>query len=84
MDKNTITGFVLIAAILFGFTFYQSRQARKAAEWQAQQDSIALAERIAAGDTVEYAISAEPSEAPVATALEPLQRPQKMTPSPQE
>ena len=70
MDKNTITGFVLIAAILFGFTFYQSRQARKAAEWQAQQDSIALAERIAAGDTVEYAIPAEPAETAVAATQE--------------
>ncbi len=71
MDKNTITGFVLIAVILFGFTFYQSRQARKAAEWQAQQDSIALAARIAAGDTVEYAVPAEPSETAVAATQEP-------------
>ncbi|MBO4595139.1 MAG: membrane protein insertase YidC [Bacteroidales bacterium] len=29
MDKNTITGFILMAVILFGFTFYQSRQAAK-------------------------------------------------------
>ncbi|MCR5561244.1 MAG: membrane protein insertase YidC [Bacteroidales bacterium] len=53
MDKNTVIGFILIAAILFGFTFYQNRQARKAAEWQAQQDSIALAQRIMEVDTVE-------------------------------
>ena len=26
MDKNTITGFVLIGLILFGFTWYQSKQ----------------------------------------------------------
>lgn len=31
MDKNSIIGFVLIAAILFGFTFFQSRQAKKTA-----------------------------------------------------
>ena len=70
MDKNTVTGFILIALILFGFTFYQSKQARKAAEWQAQQDSIALAERIAAGDTVEYAIPAEPAESAALTTQE--------------
>ena len=43
MDKNSVTGFILIAVILFGFTFYQSRQSRKAAALRAQQDSIALA-----------------------------------------
>ena len=70
MDKNTITGFVLIAVILFGFTFYQSKQARKAAEWQAQQDSIALAERIAAGDTVEYALPADNTAATTPVAVQ--------------
>ena len=30
MDKNSIIGFILIAAILFGFTFYQSRQEQTA------------------------------------------------------
>ena len=49
MDKNSIIGFVLIAAVLFGFTFYQSKQAKKQAELQAQLDSIALAEKIARG-----------------------------------
>ena len=73
MDKNSVIGFVLIAAILFGFTFYQSRQARKAAEWQAQQDSIALAERIAAGDTV---ITIVPED-PVETVAEPAPMPAK-------
>ena len=43
MDKNSIIGFVLIAAILFGFTFFESRQARIRAEQQRQLDSIALA-----------------------------------------
>ena len=46
MDKNSVTGFILIALILFGFTFYQSKQARKNAELQAQQDSIALVQRL--------------------------------------
>ena len=43
MDKNSIIGFVLIALILFGFTFFESSQARKRAEQQRQLDSIALA-----------------------------------------
>ena len=43
MDKNSIIGFILIALILFGFTFFESGQARKRAELQRQQDSIALA-----------------------------------------
>ncbi len=47
MDKNTITGFVLIGLILFGFTWYQSRQYDKQMAYQAQLDSIAAVERAA-------------------------------------
>ncbi len=43
MDKNTVIGFILIALILFGFTFFESSQRRKALEQQRIQDSIALA-----------------------------------------
>ena len=43
MDKNSIIGFILIALILFGFTFFQSRQNAKRLEAQRIQDSIALA-----------------------------------------
>jgi len=50
MDKNSIIGFVLIAAILFGFTAIQSRQARQRMEEQSRLDSIARAEAIARGD----------------------------------
>ncbi len=46
--KNTIIGFVLIGVIMFGFTWYQSRQYRKQMEYQAQLDSIARAERLEA------------------------------------
>ncbi|MBQ8021484.1 MAG: membrane protein insertase YidC [Bacteroidales bacterium] len=46
MDKNSIIGFVLIGAILFGFTFYSSKQAEKQQAWQAYQDSIARAEQL--------------------------------------
>ncbi len=44
MDKNSVIGFILIALILFGFTFFQSSQQRKRAEEQARLDSIALAQ----------------------------------------
>ena len=47
MNKNSIIGFVLIGVIMFGFTWYQSKQYTKQAEIQAQLDSIALAEQMA-------------------------------------
>ena len=46
MNKNSIIGFVLIGAIMLGFTWYQSKQYQKQAEIQAQLDSIALAEKM--------------------------------------
>ena len=42
MNKNSVIGFILIGVILFGFSWYQSRQYRKQAEYQAQLDSLAL------------------------------------------
>lgn len=47
MNKNTIIGFVLVGVIFFGFTWYQSKEYEKQAEYQAQVDSIARAERLA-------------------------------------
>jgi len=47
MDKNSIIGFILIAAIFIGFSMYQSGQMRKQAELQAQLDSVARAESLA-------------------------------------
>ena len=47
MDRNSIIGFVLIAAIFIGFSLFQSRQARKQAELQAQLDSVARVEAMA-------------------------------------
>ena len=40
MDKNTITGFVLIAIVLFGFSWF-SRPSEEEIRAQRQQDSIA-------------------------------------------
>ena len=48
MNKNNIIGFVLIGLIMFGFTWYQSKQQAKQMEIQAQLDSIALVEQMAA------------------------------------
>ena len=48
MNKNSIIGFVLIGVIMFGFTFYQNRQYQKQAAVQAQLDSIAMVEQMAA------------------------------------
>ena len=45
MDKNSVTGFILIFVIFFGFSWFQSRQYKKQAEYQAQQDSIAMAQQ---------------------------------------
>ena len=44
MNKNSVIGLVLIGLIMFGFTWYQSKQYQKQAEVQAQQDSIYRAE----------------------------------------
>ena len=54
MDKNSITGIILIGLILFGFTWYQSKQYQKQAEYQAQLDSIARVEYLerAAQDSI--------------------------------
>ena len=46
MNKNTIIGFVLIGVIMFGFSWYQSRQYKEQAAAQAQLDSIAMVEQM--------------------------------------
>ena len=48
MNKNNLIGFVLIGVIMFGFTWYQSKQYEKQMEVQAQLDSIAFVEQMAA------------------------------------
>ena len=71
MDKNTITGFVLIGLILFGFTWYQSRQYDKHMAYQAQLDSIAAVERAAGmaaesiADSLQASAAEEGAAAPV-------------------
>ena len=48
MNKNNVIGFVLIGVIMFGFTWYQSKQYEKQMAVQAQLDSIAFVEQMAA------------------------------------
>lgn len=70
MDKNSITGLVLIGLILFGFTWYQSRLYNRQMEAQAQLDSIARVEALqqAALDSVAALSAASDSLAPAGLA----------------
>ena len=68
MDKNSIIGFVLIAAIFIGFSLFQSKQARKQAELQAQLDSVArvesMAQQLEAAENAAAALSDSAAVAP--------------------
>ena len=57
MDKNSITGLVLIGLLFFGFTFYQSKQYNKQQAYQYQLDSIAAVEQMRA-DSIAFAEAA--------------------------
>ena len=48
MNKSNLIGLVLIGVIMFGFSWYQSRQYKEQAEIQAQLDSVARVEQMAA------------------------------------
>ncbi len=45
MDRNTITGLVLIVLILIGFNYFTAPSAEEIAAEQARRDSVALAEK---------------------------------------
>ena len=62
MDKNTIIGFVLIAAIMFGFSWFQSKQYNEQMEIQSQLDSVARVEAAAQAEK----LAAEAAAAPIA------------------
>ncbi len=71
MDKNSITGFVLIGVIFFGFTWFQHKQDTKQREVQAQLDSAARVEQAlrAAQDSAQKASGqAVMAEKPAASA----------------
>lgn len=72
MDKNSVIGFVLIAAIFLGFTVFENKRAAKYAEVKAQQDSITLAQMpfdsssvVSLGESSEGASVADNVTAPV-------------------
>lgn len=72
MDKNSVIGFVLIAAIFLGFTVFENKRAAKYAEVKAQPDSIALAQMpfdsssvVSLGESSEGASVADNEAAPV-------------------
>lgn len=72
MDKNSVIGFVLIAAIFLGFTVFENKRAAKYAEFKAQQDSITLAQMpfdsssvVSLGESSEGASVADNVTAPV-------------------
>lgn len=55
MDKNTITGFVLIALVLIGFSWW-SRPSEAQLQEMARQDSIAQVEQIKAQEAAQKAL----------------------------
>ena len=81
MNKNNIIGFVLIGVIMFGFTWYQSKQYEKQAEAQAQLDSIAFVEQMAAMamDSVKRAEGAAENEHPVQVRTLPMYKDSMLT-----
>ena len=45
MDKNTLTGFILIAAVLIGFSYFSRPSEAEMEAQRRQQDSIAMAQQ---------------------------------------
>lgn len=78
MDKNSIIGFVIIAAILFGFTFYQSHESKKRQEQQAILDSIALANAPAPAQDVAAEAELQTASAEAAALQTPAAPAQKI------
>ena len=73
-SKYNIVGFVLIGLVMFGFTWYQSRQYKKQAEYQAQLDSIARVEAMEKM-VLDSAMTVVPASEGSASAATPAFRP---------
>ena len=73
-SKYNIVGFVLIGLVMFGFTWYQSRQYKKQAECQAQLDSIARVEAMEKM-VLDSAMTVVPASQGSASAATPAFRP---------
>jgi YidC/Oxa1 family membrane protein insertase len=65
MDRNTIIGFVLIAAILIGYQFLTAPSQEEIARIQHQQDSLALVEQ----QVQEARLKTDSAKAPAANAV---------------
>ncbi|MCI6428597.1 MAG: membrane protein insertase YidC [Rikenellaceae bacterium] len=73
-SKYNIVGFVLIGLVMFGFTWHQSRQYKKQAEYQAQLDSIARVEAMEKM-VLDSAMTVVPASQGSASAATPAFRP---------
>ena len=73
-SKYNIVGFVLIGLVMFGFTWFQSRQYKKQAEYQAQLDSIARVEAMEKM-VLDSAMTVVPASQGSASAATPAFRP---------
>jgi len=76
MDKNTWIGFLLIAAIIVGFTMLNRPSKEELAARQRQQDSLALVQQMAVeaqgiSDSISMAMGVEPAEQPVVEETRP-------------
>lgn len=69
MDKNTVTGLVVIAALLFGFSWYNAKQNKNYIEEKRVADSVALARSPEQGHPIEI----QPRNEEEAAALEQAQ-----------
>ena len=63
MDKNTITGFILIALVLIGFSWYSRPSEEQMAEMARQEDSIARVAEQMQKQQVEAQLAAQAAEA---------------------
>ena len=73
-SQYNIVGFVLIGLVMFGFTWYQSRQYKKQTEYQAQLDSIARVEAMEKM-VLDSAMTVVPASQGSASAATPAFRP---------
>ena len=80
-NKSNIIGLILIAVIMFGFTWYQSKQYEKQMEYQAQLDSIARVEQMAeiAMDSLRKVEGIENDGTPVAVHSMPAYKDSMLT-----
>lgn len=70
MDKNSITGLLLIGAIVIGFSFWMSPSDKEIKELQRKQDSVAAAKKLSSPIDTVKAGEAAAMAAPVADTVQ--------------